>query len=297
MKPATWKDDPRLAYLLVNLSTLFWASNIALGRALRGQVGPFTLTAFRFAAAGLVFALLISRLPPRNRSLGRDWWGLAAMGLTGVFTFPALLYLALQRTTAINASLINGLGPLITAMLAALLLSERLSMVRIVGTLVSLTGVGLVIGAQVLASLRLSTINQGDVLVLLDVFIWGIYSVLSRVLTRSHSALVVTAYSIWIAVPFLLGAAFFEWLSFPPLINLRTIAAGIYIALFPTCIAFLSWNEGVRRVGPARAMAFYNLLPVYGVLLGVVFLGEAPTWTQFAGGSLVILGALAALKP
>jgi drug/metabolite transporter (DMT)-like permease len=44
-------------------------------------------------------------------------------------------------------------------------------------------------------------------------------------------------------------------------------------------------------------MAFYNLLPVYGTLLGVVFLGETPNWTQFAGGSLVLLEALAALKP
>ncbi len=59
------RHDPRLAYLLVNLSTLLWAGNITLGRALRGQVGPFTLTAARVTIAGLLFVLLFVRVCPQ----------------------------------------------------------------------------------------------------------------------------------------------------------------------------------------------------------------------------------------
>ncbi len=296
MKTISWKDNRRLAYLLVNLSTLLWASNIALGRALRSQVGPLTLTAFRFTLAGLIFAFLVTKLAPKRRPIGQDWRILLGMGLTGVFTFPALLYLALQRTTATNAALINGTGPLITAIMASFLLKERLYLSRIVGTLISLIGVTLVIGGPTLGTLQSSTVNLGDLTVFFDVIVWGIYSIMGRIVTRSRSALIATAYSIWFAVPLLLVAAFIEWQSFPPQLSIQLLVAGVYIALFPTCIAFLSWNESIRRVGPARSMAFYNLLPVYGALLGILFLGENPSWAQFAGGSLVIIGALTALR-
>ncbi len=135
------KSSALLAYLLVNLSTLLWASNITLGRALRGQVGPLTLTAVRVTVAGLLFLALIRRLPPAERRPGRDWPWLLGMALTGVFAFPVLLYFALRFTTASNASLINGAGPLVTAVLAAALLRERLRSHQALGAVVSLAGV------------------------------------------------------------------------------------------------------------------------------------------------------------
>jgi drug/metabolite transporter (DMT)-like permease len=66
----------------------------------------------------------------------------------------------------------------------------------------------------------------------------------------------------------------------------------LYIGVFPAFIAFLAWNEGVRRTGPSGAMAFYNMLPVYGALLGALFLGEMLNPGQLAGGVLVIGGGL-----
>lgn len=296
MSRARWKDDPRFAYLLVNFATFFWASNIAIGRALRGQIGPITLTAFRFSIAALIFAVLVSKFQPDRRQIGTNRKYLLAMGLTGVFAFPSLLYLALQRTTATNAALINALGPLITALLAALLLKETFTIFRFAGTLFSLLGVAFVIGAQVFGTFQTSGVITGNIIVLLDVIIWGVYSILSRIVSRSNSALVTTAYSIWFALPLLLGAAYFEWQVSPPKFEPHVLLAGIYIAIFPTCIAFFSWNEGIRRVGPARSMAFYNMLPVYGVLLGILFLGERLDGTQIIGGSMVIAGALIATR-
>lgn len=296
MRLVRWNDDPRWAYPLVNLSTLLWASNITLGRALRGQIGPFTLVALRFSIAGLIFAILLRRQPAEARRLGNGWPGLLGMGLFGVFAFPALLYLALQSTTATNAALINGTGPLVTAIMASILLGELFSSNRLTGTLISLLGVGLVIGGPSMQIVQGARINSGDLIVLADVFLWGIYSILGRVVMRTRSALSATAYSIWFAIPFLLVAAAVEWTHFPPHITPEVLLAGVYIAIFPTCIAFLSWNEGIRRVGPSRAMAFYNMLPVYGALLGFLFLGETPSWAHLAGGLLVIIGALTALS-
>lgn len=284
------KSHPSLAYLLVNLSTLLWASNITLGRALRGQVGPLTLTTVRVTVAGLLFLALIRRLPPAERSPGRDWPGLLGMALTGVFAFPVLLYLALRFTTASNASLINGAGPLMTAVLAARILHERLRGHQALGAGISLVGVFLIIGGGLTATDL--TLNAGDLLMLGNVVLWSLYSVLARIVTRGRNVISATAFSTWLALPFLYPAMLSEWRSAPPTWSPALGLTLLYIGVFPAFVAFLAWNEGVRRAGPSGAMAFYNMLPVYGALLGALFLGETPGAGQIAGGALVIAGGL-----
>lgn len=287
-------EDPRWAYALVPLSTLLWASNVMLGRALRSDIGPFTLTAFRFTVAAVFFLLLLRRFPPKQRRPGGDWPILLLMGLVGVFIFPTLYYLGLRETQASDAALINGTAPLITVILAALFLGEKLSPLRILATLISLFGVAIVIGGIGLGSLFDFSANRGDAIILLGVIVWGIYSIISRLATRTRDALPATALSSLMVLPLLWAAAFWESHTLPLNLNLNVALAGIYIGIFPTLIGFFSWNEGIRRVGPGRAMAFYNLLPVFGVILGVIFLGEKLTWAHLLGGVLVILGGVLA---
>lgn len=287
------KSHPSLAYLLVNLSTLLWASNITLGRALREQAGPMTLTAVRVTVAGLLFLALIRRLPPAERRPGRDGPWLLAMALTGVFGFPALLYLSLRFTTASNASLINGVGPLMTALLAALILRERLRGLQALGAAISLAGVFLVIRGNGLMMAG-ATPNTGDVLMVGNVVLWSLYSVLARIVTRTRSVVSATAFSTWLALPFLYPAMWREWRAAPPALTPALGLTLLYIGVFPAFVAFLAWNEGVRRAGPSGAMAFYNMLPVYGALLSALFLGESLGAEQITGGALVIAGGLIA---
>lgn len=292
--PARWRNHPAWPYLLVLLATLFWAGNVTLGRALRYSAGPFTIAAGRMCVASFVFSLLIRTLPPAERRLGREWPRLLAMSFLGMVGCPVTLYLALHYTTATSTSLINGTGPLITAVLAAWLLHARLTRSQFAGTIISLLGVVLVIGAGESRKLSEFTLNQGAMIMLVNVVMWGLYSVMGRVVTRSRSALWVTAYSTWFAVPFLLLAAALEWRRMPPTVDVPLVLALAYIGVFSTCLAYLAWNEGVRRVGPDGAMAFYNMLPVFGVLMGALFLGERMTAGQWLGGGLIIAGGLVA---
>ena len=156
-----WRRDPRLAYVLVNLCTLFWATNFALGRLLRDDIGPFTLTAARFTVAGVVFTALLLRRPAAERIPGRQWPLLLGMGVTGVFGFGSLLYTGLRTTTATNASLINGTGPLVIGILAALTLHERFGRRQAIGALISLAGVALIVSGGSLAALAHQRLNTG----------------------------------------------------------------------------------------------------------------------------------------
>lgn len=157
--------DPRWAYALTNLAAFLWGTNFVLGRLLRADIGPATLTLARFAVAGLVFAWLLRRAPPPERRPGAQWPWLLAMGLTGVVGFTVLLYTGLKFTTAVNAGLINGVGPLVIGLMAALFLREQLTPRMIAGAFVSLAGVAVIAGDGSLESLLQLQLNFGDVLV------------------------------------------------------------------------------------------------------------------------------------
>jgi drug/metabolite transporter (DMT)-like permease len=281
---------------LVNLATMTWATNMALGRWLRDDIGPLTLAASRFLIASALYTILLRRGPPQGRRLGRDRWLLLGMALSGVAVFGPTLYLGLRFTTAVNATLINGLGPLITGLLAALLIREPMSRRQIVGAIVGLVGVLALISGGSLAFWQVARINVGDLIVLGAVALWALYSVLGRRVMRGRSALSATALSALLGFPFLLVAAVWELQALPVELRPQLLLAILYIGIFPTIVGFLSWNEGVRRLGPSGAMVFYNTLPLYGALLGYLVLGESIGLAHLLGGALIIGGGLWAAR-
>jgi drug/metabolite transporter (DMT)-like permease len=277
---------------LVNLATLTWATNITLGRFLRDDIGPLTLAAARFALAAPILAALLWRRPAAERRLSRDRWLLLGMALCGVVAFAPTLYLGLRYTTAVNATLINGFGPLITGLLAGLLIGEPMSRRQVVGALVGLVGIGTLISNGSLAFWRAAAANLGDLIVVGAVMLWALYSVLGRRLMRRRSALSATALSSFMGLPLLALAAAWEVRFLPPSISPQLLLAVLYIGIVPTVGGFLAWNAGVRRLGASGAMVFYNTLPLYGALLGYFVLGEAIGPAHLVGGILVIGGAL-----
>ncbi|MGD8523107.1 MAG: DMT family transporter, partial [Desulfobacterales bacterium] len=86
--------------IFVNLATMAWATNAVLGRWLRADIGPLTLTALRFSVATAFFGILLRNRPPQERHYGKDKWWILAMGLAGVVGFSPLLYLGLRYSTA-----------------------------------------------------------------------------------------------------------------------------------------------------------------------------------------------------
>ena len=280
----------RRAFLLVNLATLIWASNITLGRALRADIGPILLTFFRVLIASLVFAFVLRReLGPK---LFQGWPILLAMAATGIAGFPVILYWSVQYTTAVNAGFITAVTPLLTLPVAALLLGDRLNARQALGMLISLLGVGLIVGIGALTV----GINFGDLLSLFDALVWAIYSVIGRLAMRTRGALAATGAAFMLAVPLLVLPAAWEWMRQPTLWTPTLALTVLYIGVFPAAVALLAWNSGIRRLGPGRAMAFYNTLPLYVAALAVVFLDEPLRWTSLIGGALVIGGGLLAAR-
>ena len=284
--------------LYVNLATLAWASNMILGRLLKDSIGPVTLASSRFIVAAILFSLLLRRQPQADRRIGGDFWQLAGMAATGVVLFSPVLYLGLRYTSAVNATLINGVGPLLTGAMAAVLVGQPMSLRQAVGAVIGFAGVLFLISGGLLDFWQKASLNAGDLIVLVSVAVWGLYSILGSRVMKRRSAISTTAFSTFMGLPVLLLFSWWEMRSFPVTFDLNLLLGILYLGVVPAAGGFYAWNAGVARLGPGGAMVFYNTLPLYGAILGIALLGEPVGLPHLVGGALIVGGSLwAARRP
>ena len=279
------------SYLLLFLPPLFWSSNFIVGKALVEAVPPWTLNTGRFTVSALILlpALLYRReWPPRQTLIP-----LILMSLTGVFAFNAVLYIGLRYTSAINATLMNSTTPVTTACIAWLLIGEKITGRRVRGILLSFAGVGWIVSQGSLDTLLRLNFNPGDVIVFFATTLWGFYTVMAKRMMQHLSPLALTSITTCIGALFLLPVASLELAANPTdLRRVEVLAAFLYLGVFPSFLSFLLWNRSIRTFGPSRASLVYNTLPLFAVILSVIFLGETLRTYQMIGGAAIIAGVI-----
>ncbi|MEK7340946.1 MAG: DMT family transporter [Candidatus Binatota bacterium] len=286
-----------LSYVLLFLPPFFWSTNFIVGKALAQKVPPWTLNTGRFVVSALILVplLLFRREWPAltRQSIGP----LLLMSLTGVFAFNSVLYMGLHYTTAINATLVNSTIPVITACIAWLLIGEKMTWRRILGILLSFSGVGWIVSQGSLDILLRLRFNPGDVMVFFATALWGFYSVMAKRMMQQLSPLALTTITTAIGALFLFPAAFLE-LSWSPtdLSRQEVLLSFLYLGIFPSFVSFLIWNRSILIFGPGRATLVYNTLPLFAVILSVIFLGEVLMPYQIAGGVVIIAGVIIGTK-
>lgn len=283
------------AALFLNAASILWATNVLLGRALRGGIGPWALTGARNVVAGACFYGLYRirgghRQPPPTR---RELLLLTAMGLFGALGFQVLQYAGLKLTTAANAGIVNATNPVMTMLLAWLLLGTPVSLISALGAFASLAGVALVVvGGSSGGGL---SVNPGDLLVFAAVLCWSGYALTGKLLLDKRDTVWVASLSTLAALPFALIPAVVEVWVAPPVVTSTLAASILYIGIAPAFAAFLAWNEGVRILGPNAASVFVNTLALYATILSAFVMGEPPGGWALAGGGLIVTGCVVAL--
>jgi len=284
-------------YLLLSLTSLFWAGNIVLARAVAGHVPPVTLSCVRWVGAMLLL------LPFAWPHLRRDWrklrthWVLMiVLSATGFAINNVLSYWGLQYTQALNALLLQSSGPLFVALWSLLLFGVRLTWTQAIGVALSLLGVLTIILRGDLLALAGIELNRGDLMVAAALCAFGIYSAMmpKRPVTHPLSLIVVTTAG---GALLLLPLAVWEFAAgIRPSADWVTAASLAYVVIFPSALAYLCFNRGVELIGPNRSAPFLHLIPLFGSVMAIVLLGEKPELFHLAGYAMVIAGVFIAAR-
>ena len=279
--------------LLLTLVAIFWAGNFVLGRAIVGQVPPVTLACLRWSLAALIFLPFAwAHLKRDAAQLRKHWRMIVFLGLIGAGCYNTLTYLGLVSTEAINGLVLNAAGPMFIALTAWGLFGDRLEPMQILGLGAGFLGVLIIIAKGDLASLAAFKFNPGDALIVAGMMTWSIYTAFLR--KRPH----MSWQSFNIGTYAVAGAAnvplalIEHGLGHTMKATPATAAAIAYVAIFPSLLAYIFYNRGVELLGPARAGLYLFLIPVFGALLAVVFLGEKLHLFHALGFAFIIAGVL-----
>lgn len=282
--------DLRVAYLLLVIMAAMFGGTWVAGRWAVEELPVFVVAELRFGmAAVLLGAWAVAarrRLSPIRRA---DLPLIAGLGLTGVAGYNWLFLTGLTLAPATDGSiLVPGTIPILTMILAVVLLAERIGRRAVLGMAVAIGGLLVVIGfGRHTGSTRLS----GDLLFLGSAGFWASYNILVRVAGRRFDAISATLYAMVAGALFLLPLALLQGsLAELEAISPRAWASIGYLMVFGSILAFVFLQIGVARIGAARASAFTLLVPLFGVALSIAFLGERPTLLAMAGGVVVLAG-------
>jgi drug/metabolite transporter (DMT)-like permease len=290
---------PSTAALLI-LPPLLWAGNAVIARALVGHFPPLALSFWRWALAFVVLAPFALRgIWNHRETVRRHWPVLAWTALLGVGCYNSLQYLALQTSTAVNATLIAASAPVTTLLVGAAFFGSQVSRRQWLGAAVSIAGVLWVIVRGEPAHLVRLQLAGGDLIMLIATLAWSVYTWLLRTRRPPLPLNVFLALQIGLGTLMILPFYLLEWaiaqqVPAPTAANLAALA---YVALLPSLAAYYCWDRGVARAGAVLPMYFVNLTPVFAGILSYLVLAEPVGAYHVAGGALIIAGIHLASRP
>ncbi len=274
---------------MVTLAAL-WGGSYLFMRISVPHVGVEWVVEGRTLAGGLVLAAFIVATR-RPFGMARHWRGYAVIGLVGVAAPFWLIGTAVKTIDASTAAILNATSPIFSAIVAAIWIRDRLTIEKVAGIALSIGGIAVLAGwtPKPMTGVELFACAHS----LAACACYGWVSVFTKVHLREAPSSAIAAVSCLVAAGAL--APFTPWAALaapvPPLAWISVLALGI----FSTGFAFILYYRLIGDLGPVRAVMVTLLIPVFGILWGVLLLGEPVTPGRIAGCAIVLAGCALAL--
>lgn len=285
----------RWAYIKLVLCALFWGGTFIAGRMTAQSVPHMTIATGRFIVASVILLIVAYRVEGGLPKLTRNqFFSTLTLGLTGISIYNVFFLAALERMPAGKTALLVAMSPILTGISVTIILKERLGWHRWGGLILAFIGViTIVTKGDVLHATQsiISAFGWGELFMMTAIVSWVAYTLISRFALKGLSPIAATTYATLFGTVFLLiGAAFEIPLLTTDMLTWKNTGAIFYLGSFGSALAFIWYSEGVKTIGPARTVAFTNLVPVFGVLLGYLVLSEPILLSMVIGGGIVIAG-------
>ncbi|MFJ5368265.1 DMT family transporter [Bosea sp. CER48] len=277
--------DPTLVFT-VTFTVMAWASSFPAIRAGLAGFGPAEMAALRFALAGAPAALFLVATRAKLPELG-DIWRFLVGGVIFIAGYALLLNFGQRVVPAGPAAFIINTNPIMTAVLAMMILGERFSLTAWLGTALSFAGIGVIALGKGLDV----EIGMSVMLILGAAFCNAITTVVQKPLFARYKPLHVAAWNMaiggFVLLPFLPSAV--AQAQVAPATSFWSVA---YLAVVPSLIAYGTWAITLSRLPAARASNFQYAVPPMAMLIGLLWLGEIPTVFGLIGGAMALAGVV-----
>ena len=287
-----------LIYLKLLLTAIFWGGTFVAGRSLVQNVGPFSAAFFRFAVASVFLVALTWKMEGKLAGLkSSQILPVLLLGLTGVFLYNLFFFKGLKLIEAGRAAIIIANNPIFIAVFSAIFFKEKLGAVKIAGILISVSGAIVAISRGNLTQLLQGNLGWGEFYIFLCVASWVVFSLLGKAVMSGLSPLTSVTYSSLTGTVLLFLPAFREGLTNCIYYSLPDWGNIFYLGIFGTVLGFVWFYEGINQIGPTKAGLFINFVPISGILLAFLILGEPLTISLLIGTLLVTCGVYLTNRP
>ncbi len=279
-----YKMSFRTSLFTAFLCVLFGANSVAIKVSLSG-IGAFTAAGLRFAMAGTAL-LLWARIKNVPLKIKREQF-IQVLIISIVFTIQlSCFYIGINKTTASHGVLIANILPFVVMILAHFFIpGDEMTIKKIIGIILGFIGVLCLFYDK---AGRGTGSRTGDMIVLIAVLLWGSNAIYIKKIISGFSALQITLYPMILGVPLFFIAGFLWDGTMIRAMNLPVIAAVFYQSFITAGFGFLAWNTLLKKFGPTTLHSFVFIMPVSGVILSVLLLGEPVTANLFA--SIIFIG-------
>ena len=268
-----------------------WAANFIVVKAANEQIPPVTFAFLRFGIAALSLLLVMRWREGSFGWPGKDAVAIIGLGALGFGAYQIMWSIALQQIPAGDSALLIAATPVITALLAVVSGADVLTRTKLLGSLVSFAGVGVIVASG--PGLTVGGAIVGDALTIAAAVCWSIYTAFGAPILRRHSPLQTTAWamvggSLVLAIPGFIQGSGVEWRA----VDASAWAGLAFSAFIPAGLANVVVFSAIRLLGPTRITAYQFLVPFIAVLLGAAFLAEPVRIGQLLGGVVIVLGVI-----
>lgn len=279
-------------YLVLVFIMMIWGFNVPALKTLVTEFSPVTITSLRIFTAGITVFVILGIMKKIRKPTRREGVFIIGGGLLNVVSHHYFLSVGLTHTTSTNGGLILGTGPLLTALLASIILRNRPTVIKVIGFLLGGIGVSIIVlsGGEGLGNL-----NSGDAMVFISIFSQALSFIIISRAAKTLDPRLLTGYMLVFGsvILFIIGL-----ITEPGEISqLDKASIGIWVlflasAMLATAVGHMLYNHSIGKLGAAETSIFLNLNTFFSLVGAALFLGEKITSYHLLGLVFIILGVI-----